>query len=104
MVFILQNIEWWNGICIEFDVGNYDYLFPIEYLEKINIDFDKMIITAINNWDPTLGIIPWVIKNPYNITSNIDSTKEKEVRMLYSPCYLGEVNSGIIEMNIKGDG
>lgn len=60
-----------------------------------------MIITAINNVDPTLGIIPWVIKNPYNITSNIDSTKEKEVRMLYSPYYLGEVNSGIIEMNIK---
>lgn len=90
-----------NGICIEFDVGNYDYLYPVEYLEKAEIDFDQMIISGINNGDTTLGIIPWVIKNPYNTTSNMDSTTEKEVRMLYCPYDLGEVNGGRIEMNIK---
>ena len=31
----------------------------------------------------------------------MDSTKEKEVRMLYCPYDLGEVNGGTIEMNIK---
>lgn len=90
-----------NGICIEFNVGDYDYLYPVEYLEKANIDFDKIIISGINNENTALSIIPWVIKNPYNRTANIDSTKEKEVRILYCPYDLGEVNGGRIEMNIK---
>lgn len=90
-----------NGICIEFNVGDYDYLYPVEYLEKANIDFDKMIISAITGGNFDLAIIPWVIKNPYNSTSNMDSTKEKEVRMLYCPYDLGELNRGRIEMNIK---
>lgn len=51
--------------------------------------------------DFAFAIIPWVIKNPYNVTLNMDSTKEKEVRMLYCPYDLGEVNGGTIEMNIK---
>ena len=70
-------------------------------MDKKRIDFDKMIISGINNGDFAVAIIPWVIKNPYNITVNMDSTKEKEVRMLYCPYDLGEVNGGIIEMNIK---
>ena len=90
-----------NGICIEFDVGNYDYLYPVEYLEKASIDFDKMIISGINNGDLNFAIIPWVIKNPYNNTSNMDSIKEKEVRILYCSYDLGEVNNGKLEMNIK---
>lgn len=90
-----------NGICIEFDVGNYDFLYPVEYLEKSSIDFDKMIISGINNGDFAFAIIPWVIKNPYNRTSNMDSTREKEVRMLYCPYDLGEVNGGRLEINIK---
>lgn len=90
-----------NGICIEFNVEDYDYLYPVEYLEKENIDFDQMIISGISNGDFAFSIIPWVIKNPYNITLNMDSTKEKEVRMLYCPYDFGEVNGGKIEMNIK---
>ncbi|MCI9080691.1 MAG: hypothetical protein HFH68_17605 [Lachnospiraceae bacterium] len=90
-----------NGICIEFSVGNYDYLYPAEYLDKGSIDFNKMIISGINNGDFAFAIIPWVIKNPYNITLNMDSTKEKEVRMLYCPYDLGEVNGGTVEMDIK---
>lgn len=90
-----------NGICIEFNVGDYDYLYPVEYMEKLNIDFDQMVISGINEFDPALSIIPWVIKNPYNITANIDSTKEKEIRMLYCPYDNGEINLGIIQKNIK---
>ncbi len=90
-----------NGICIKFSVWDYDYLYLVEYLDKGSIDFNKMIISGINNGDFAFAIIPWVIKNLYNITLNMDSTKEKEVRMLYCPYDLGEVNGGTIEMNIK---
>lgn len=90
-----------NGICIEFDVDNYEYLYPIEYVEKLNVDFDQMVISAINELDMALSIIPWVIKNPYNLSLNIDSTKEKEVRILYCPYDNGEVNCGIIQKDIK---
>lgn len=90
-----------NGICIEFTAGNYEYLFPIEYVDKLNVDFDQMVISAINERDMALSIIPWVIKNPYNQSANIDSTKEKEIRILYCPYDNGEVNYGIIQRNIK---
>lgn len=60
-----------------------------------------MIIAAINESDRSLSIIPWVIKNPYNMTVSIDSTREKEVRMLYCPYDNGEVNAGRLQMNIK---
>lgn len=90
-----------NGICVEFNVTNYDYLYPVEYMEKVNIDFDKMIISAINGEICALSIIPWVVKNPYNYSVNIASEREKEVRILYCPYDLGEVNGGRIEMNIK---
>lgn len=90
-----------NGICVEFEVGNYDYLYPVEYVNKLNIDFDKMIISAINDNNPALSIIPWVIKNPYNKTANLDSTREKEVRILYCPYDMEDINGGRVEWNIK---
>lgn len=90
-----------NGICIEFEVGDYEHLYPVQYQEKSEIDFNEMIISGINNGDFAFAIIPWVIKDPYNKTVEIDSTKEKEVRILYCPYDLGEVNGGRLEMNIK---
>lgn len=90
-----------NGICIEFNVGNYEHLYPVEYLDKESIDFNQMIISGINNGTSDMAIIPWVVKNPSNTTLNIDSTREKEVRILYCPYGFGELNGGTIEMNIK---
>lgn len=90
-----------NGICIEYEVGNYDYLYPVQYQKKSEMDFNEMIISGINNGDFTFAIMPWVIKNPYNETANMDSTKEKEVRILYCPYDLGEINAGRLEKNIK---
>lgn len=90
-----------NGICIEFEVGDYDYLYPVEYCDKSKIDFTRMIISALKQSGMELSIIPWVVKNPYNLTVNMDSTKEKEVRMLYCPYDLAEFNSGTISYNIK---
>lgn len=44
-----------------------------------------MVINSLKNGGAELSIIPWVIKNQYNKTSNLDSTKEKEIKMLYCP-------------------
>lgn len=90
-----------NGICIEYNVGNYDYLYPIEYCDKSTIDFTKMVINSLKNGGAELSIIPWVIKNSYNKTAKLDSTKEKEIRMLYCPYDLAEFNNGRLEYNIK---
>lgn len=53
-----------NGICIEYNIENYDFLYPVEYCDKIN--FTKMVIKSLNNSGAELSIIPWVIKNSYN--------------------------------------
>lgn len=90
-----------NGVCIEYNIGNYDFLYPIEYCDKNTIDFTEMVINSLNNGGAELAIIPWVIKNPYNKTAKLDSTKEKEIRMLYCPYDLAEFNNGRLEYNIK---
>lgn len=90
-----------NGICVEFEVGDYDYLYPVEYCDKSKIDFTKMVISALTQSGMELSIIPWVVKNPYNQTAHMDSTKEKEVRMLYCPYDLAEFNGGMLAYNIK---
>ena len=90
-----------NGICVEYNIQNYDYLYPIEYCDKRKIDFTKMVINSLKNGGAELAIIPWVIKNPYNETAQIDSTKEKEIRILYCPYDLSEFNNGRLEYNIK---
>lgn len=88
-----------NGICIEFEVG--DYLYPVEYCVKSKINFTRMVISALNQSRIELLIIPWVVKNPYNQTAYMDYTKEKEVRILYCPYVLAEFNGGTIVYNIK---
>lgn len=90
-----------NGVCVEFEVGDYDYLYPVEYCDKSKIDFTRMVVSALKHSGMELSIIPWVVKNPYNQTADMDSTKEKEVRMLYCPYDLAEFNGGTIAYNIK---
>ena len=90
-----------NGVCVEFEVSDYDYLYSVEYCDKSQIDFTRMVISALKQSGMELSIIPWVVKNPYNQTSDMDSTREKEVRMLYSPYDLAKFNGGTIAYNIK---
>lgn len=66
----------------------------MEYLEKTDIEFEQMIISAITGKDIAFAIVLRVIKSLINITANMDSTKEKEVKMLYCPYDLAELNSG----------
>lgn len=66
----------------------------MEYLEKTDIEFEQMIISAITGKDIAFAIVLRVIKSLINITANMDSTKEKEVKMPYCPYDLAELNSG----------
>lgn len=90
-----------NGICIEYNIEDYDYLFPVEYVNKGEIDFDNMLINALLGESLEFAILPWVIKNPYNETANLNSTDEKEVRILFSPYDDKDINNGKVDANIK---
>lgn len=46
-----------------------------------------------------MSLLPFIIKNPQN--GSLDSTKEKEVRMLYSPTDKKEFNNGRLHPNAK---
>ena len=100
-----------SGVCLEFTVSNLDMLYPVEYKNKSEINFDEMIVNSFMNYsellkskngklynDP-LSLYPWVVKNPQNGT--LDSRKEKEIRILYSPYEFKEFNNGIINEKIK---
>jgi len=94
-----------NGICLIFYVNNLDVLFQIDYIEKNKIDFSSLIIKSLNNsfgsidYNDPMALLPFVVKNPYN--GILDSTKEKEVRILYSPFDKEECNQGKVAPNIK---
>lgn len=93
-----------NGMCVEYNVENYDYLYPVVYCDKKSIDFTKMVIRAMKNTrnsDCAIAIIPWVLKNSYNNSSMLDSTREKEVRILHCPFDDSEINDGIVDKDIK---
>lgn len=100
-----------SGICLEFKAHNLDKLYPVEYKPKKDIDFDGMIIKSFKQanklfnerngqlYNDPLSLYPWVVKNPQN--GHLDSTKEKEIRILYSPYEFSEFNNGIINEGIK---
>lgn len=96
-----------NGICLEFGVNNLDMLFPIDYVNKDTINFTELIIQSFNNSDrginnnDPMALLPFVVKNPYN--GKLNSTLEKEVRILYSPFDKEECNNGMVAPNIKTD-
>lgn len=82
-----------NGLCMVYKINNLDNFFPIEYMDKKDIDFTEMIINFIeiqrkygNHYlykhPHPLTIVPFVAKNPKN--GKLISTDEKELRILYS--------------------
>lgn len=100
-----------SGICLKFTANNLDMLYPVDYKKKEEIDFNEMIINSFAHFeqlsklkngvlynDP-MSLYPWVVKNPQN--GKLDSTREKEIRILYSPYDNKEFNNGIINENIK---
>ncbi len=95
-----------NGFCLVFEIIEYDFLWPVEYKWKKDINWTKMIIKSIKTLEGTKGLhndpmayYPFVVKNPKN--DKLDSTKEKELRMNYSPYDTKEFNNGFIYPNVK---
>lgn len=94
-----------NGICLKFQAQDYDYLYPIEYVEKQEINWTKLIIDSINRkqeygtlYNEPMSVLPWVLKNPMN--GVLDSRKEKEIRILHCP-YDHDFNDGLIYPQVK---
>ncbi len=98
-----------RGICLVFEVQDYDMLFPVDYIDKWKINYSKLLIDsykrqANNEWwgySGPMSLLPFVTKNPMN--GELDSTKEKELRILYSPFDEGLVNDGYLYPNVKRD-
>lgn len=95
-----------RGICIVFNVENYDMLYPVEYCDKNKIDYTSILIkdhlkTPQERWKngSPMAELPFVTKNPMNGT--LKSYEEKEVRILMEPYGDGKCNSGYIRPYIK---
>lgn len=97
-----------NGVCLVFNVIDYDMLYPIEYVDKDDVDYIELLIEAYNSSSKELvdkGILmaelPYVINNPDN--ECMKSYLEKEVRILSDPFDEGILNSGNVYPEVKND-
>ena len=97
-----------KGICLVFNVIDYDMLYPVEYVDKNDVDYTEMLIEAYNSGSKELydngmlmAELPYVIKNPNN--ESMKSYLEKEVRILSDPFGEGILNSGNVYPNVKND-
>ena len=97
-----------RGICLVFNVIDYDMLYPVEYVDKNKVDYTEMLIEAYNSSPKELfdngmlmAELPYVIKNPDN--ESMKSYLEKEVRILSDPFGEGILNSGNVYPKVKED-
>lgn len=97
-----------NGICIVFNVDNYDMLYPVEYLNKDAIDYTTILINDYSRtqqelWEnrSPMAELPFVTKNPMN--GDMKSYEEKEVRILMEPYGDSSFNNGFVRPYIKED-
>lgn len=97
-----------RGICLVFNVIDYDMLYPVEYVDKNKVDYTEMLIEAYNSSPKELfdkgmrmAELPYVIKNPNN--ESMKSYLEKEVRILSDPFGEGILNSGNVYPKVKSD-
>lgn len=94
-----------NGLCIVFQSLDLDMLYPIDYIEKKKIPFTNLIINSLNALDEgiitniPMAVLPFVVKNPMN--GYLNSTKENEIRMLYSFYSDKDITKGKLYPDIK---
>jgi len=94
-----------NGLCIEFYSEDLDMLYPVDYINKNKISFTNIIINSVNALDRgivkniPMAVLPFVTKNPVN--GKLDSTKENEIRMLYSFYNDRDFEKGNLYPNVK---
>lgn len=89
-------------------MSNYDLFYPVEYVNKKEIDYTSILIqdfsrTSKEVWEhgTPMAELPFVTKNPMN--GNMKSYKEKEVRILMEPYGDESFNNGFIRPYIKED-
>ncbi len=90
----LRNKMWndyannYNGICLCFDVKSYEYILPVIYSNKKEIDFTETLIVAL--------------KSTYNYNSNIDITNIKAIkRLTFEPLVLKDYNTYAYEDEVR---
>lgn len=96
-----------NGICLVFEVEDYDWFFPVEYVEnKKSYSFvpswrrmvERYIHTEYGKLPnlSSLSTAPFFIKDKINPDTGKDSSLEKEVRAIYCMYSEDELNQGIL--------
>lgn len=96
-----------NGLCLVFDVIDYDWFFPVEYIKnKANYSYvpawRRMVkryfdveAGKLPNLSP-ISTAPFFIKDQINPDTGNDSSLEKEVRAIYCMYSEDEINQGIL--------
>lgn len=96
-----------NGMCLVFDVLDYDWFYPIEYVKNkkkysfvpawrrmtksySNAEFGKLPNLS------SISIAPFFIKDKVNPDTGNDSSLEKEIRAIYCMYSEDEINQGIL--------
>lgn len=96
-----------NGICLVFDVEDYDWFFPVEYVKNKNRysfvpSWRRMLKRYTENEAgilpnlSSLSIAPFFIKEKINPDTGNDSSLEKEVRAIYCMYSDDELHQGIL--------
>ena len=94
-----------NGICLVFDVEDYDWFFPVEYVKNKNRysfvpswrrmmeRYTKKEHGILPNLS-SISLAPFFIKEKVNPDTGNDSSLEKEVRAIYCMYSEDELNQG----------
>lgn len=78
----------YNGICLCFDVKSYEYILPVIYSNKKEIDFTETLIDAL--------------KSTANYNNNIDITNSKAIkRLTFEPLVLKDYNTYAYEDEVR---
>lgn len=99
-----------NGFCLQFRVDDFDWFYPVEYVD------DKESYSYINLWriannaiskikgelpNLALGYLPYVIKDKINKSTGKSSEKEQEIRAIYCIYSDDEENGGMLVPGYK---
>lgn len=101
-----------NGFCIKFKVNDYDWFYPVEYVE------DKENYSCVDLWRKSnkqnvikqgeipnivLAYLPYVVKDRINKSTGKNSESEQEIRAIYCTYSEDNENNGRLIPGFKKD-
>lgn len=100
-----------NGICLEFYVEDFDWFYPVEYVDDkdsysfISLWRKSQMVTAIDGklCNNPLAYLPYVVKDRINKRTGKNSEKENEIRALYCAFTEKNLNNGVLYPEFKSD-